>query len=90
MDYAKNIRIVTNPVKAKKDHLRNFLELTVPFLPYFIEPVISYFCIILSIPLLENRQAVSFGIFLMLFIDFQINRHKIPIYAVHAFLGRAL
>ena len=34
---------------------------------------------ILYIPLLENRQAVSFRIFLMLSIDFQKNHHKIPI-----------
>ena len=69
MDYAQNIR--KDPVKAKKDHLKKFLELTLPFLPYFIEPVISYFCMILYIPLLENGQAVSCRIFGMLSIDFQ-------------------
>ena len=35
--------------------------------------------LILYIPLLENRQAVSFRIFVMLSIDFQKNHHKIPI-----------
>ena len=77
MDYAQNIR--NDPVKAKKGPSQKNLELALPFLPYFIEPVISYFCMILYIPLLENRQAVSFRIFVMLSIDFQKNHHKIPI-----------
>ena len=34
---------------------------------------------ILYIPLLENRQEVSFRIFVMLSNDFQKNHHKIPI-----------
>ena len=69
MDYAQNIR--KNPEKAKKGPSKFFLVPTLSFLLYVNEPVLSYFCMILYIPLLENGQAVSCRIFGMLSIDFQ-------------------